>query len=66
MGEICVPISRILLSPGLPDTTPWSCKGDRAMAELTAVITAEEPNELGVELGFSIGPLFVCADTVAR
>lgn len=36
------------------------------MAELTAVITAEEPNELGVELGFSIGPLFVCADTVAR
>ena len=29
------------------------------MAELTAIITAEEPNELGVELGFPIGPLSV-------
>ena len=27
------------------------------MAELTAIISAEEPNELGVELGFPIDPL---------
>ena len=30
------------------------------MAELTAIISAEEPNELGVELGFPIGPFSVC------
>lgn len=34
------------------------------MAELTAIISAEEPNELGVELGFPIGPLSVCSLTL--
>ena len=29
------------------------------MAELTAIISADEPNELGVELGFPVGPLSV-------
>ena len=36
------------------------------MAELTEIITADEPDELGIELAFPIGPLCLRSDTAAR
>ena len=34
------------------------------MAELTAIISAEKPDELGVELGFPIGQFSACSLTL--
>ena len=36
------------------------------MAELTELITADDPDELGIELDFPIVPLCLRSDTAAR
>ena len=36
------------------------------MAELTEIITADDPNEFGIELAFPTGSLFLRSNTAAR